>query len=389
METITPSKLKVIRTIDSVFKILVPKKRNQNTNIELDKIKKIIVLDPTALGDMIMLIPFLNVLRNNFKKAEITLVCASHGLKILKPLNIIDNFITFNGNSSFLGLKNLCKDRKHLKDTLKKINENNYDIAIEPRGDIRYIFFMSKFKSKYKISYSYSGGEYLLTHSYKMPDNYKSTHLIEDKIHLLELIGCKAEAKDYYPYLPKDTILKKDFIKTHNLKKYKLIGIHPGASKEIRQYPFYDKIVENINNKNLCFLIFKGYNEDNAVEKIEKKLKELNAKYYIISENLEKYIRLLSICDIVLCNDSGAGHISGAYGIKTYVFFGPEKPEGVRPYNEKNVKYINHNIDCKPCYCLQCPKEEQYCFSKINLEQVCNEIKKDIGNKTEVNYNEY
>lgn len=373
METVTPKKLKMLKPVNTLLSFFYHTKK-VNNSIDFKEVKRIIVLDPTAIGDIVMLIPFLNVLHKNFKNAEITLVCAKHAKSILETLSIVDNFIIFNGNNSFLSLKNIIKDRKHLKDIIKQINKKEYDIAIEPRGDIRYLYFMHYFNAKRKISFSYSGGECFLTDVYLMPESYRETHIIEDKLYLLKQIGCKIEKVDYYPHLEVDEKFKKEFIARHKLEKYHLIGIHPGASKLIRQYPYYDKIIEKTNNKNICYLIFKGYNEEEAVKKIEDKLKELKLKYIIINESFEIYLKTIGICDVVMCNDSGAGHIAAAYGIKTFVIFGPEKPSGIRPYNEQNVEYINYQSACKPCYKLECPLREQECFTKIDVEKIASKV---------------
>lgn len=373
METVTPQKLKILKPINSVLSVFFHTKKIDEP-IELSSIKNIIILDPTAIGDIIMSIPFLKTIKKNFKNAKITLVCAKHASVILEPLNLVDEFIIFNGNNSFLTIKNIIKDRKHLKNTIKRINKSTYDLAIEPRGDIRYLYFMHYFNAKRKISYSYSGGECFLTDVYQMPENYKETHIIEDKLYLLKQMGCEVNKEDYYPELIVDEKYKKQFKKNHKIGDKYLIGIHPGASKLIRQYPYYNKIVEKINHDDICFLIFKGFNEDEAVEKIEKTLKRIKAKYLIINETLDVYIKTLGICDIVLCNDSGAGHIAGAYGINTYVIFGPEKPSGIRPYNENNVNYINSECEFKPCYKLDCPLKEQYCFTKINTDEIAKNV---------------
>lgn len=373
METITPKKLKLLKPVNGFLSIFYHTRKIQEP-LNIANIKSLIILEPTAIGDIIMLIPFLKVIRKNFKNAKITLVCAKHAEIILKELNLVNQFIVFNGNNSFLSLKSFLKDRKHLKKTIQKINEKEYDLAIESRGDIRYLFFMHYFHAKRKISFSYSGGECFLTDVYDMPENYKDTHIIEDKLFLLKKIGCKIDKEDYYPSLNVDLKYKREFITKNKLEKYHLIGIHPGASKLIRQFPYYNKIIENIHSKNICYLLFKGYNEDEAVKKIEDTLIELKIKYIIINESFEIYLKTIGICDIVMCNDSGAGHIASAYGVKTYVIFGPEKPSGIRPYNEKNVEYIDYQLPCKPCYKLKCPLKEQECFTKINIKKMADKI---------------
>lgn len=378
MESVTPSKLKLLKPVNLLLSAVYHTEKI-DTPIDFKNVKKILVLDPTAIGDTVMLIPFLKVLKQNFTNASITLVCQKHAKFILNNLSLVDDFIIFKGNDCFLGIKNIIKSLDHLKETIKIVNKNEYDIAIEPRGDIRYLYFMHYMHARRKISYSYSGGECFLTDVFNMPKNYKDTHIIEDKLNLLKMIGCSFSEADKYPYMIKDSYLKDSFIKEHNLDGQLIVGIHPGASKKIRQYPYYGDIIKNIDRYDVFYIVFKGYNEDEAVKKIEEVLKTLDKKYIVLSESLEMYIKYVSICDLMMCNDSGAGHLSGAYGIVTYVFFGPERPAGIRPYNSENVRYINRDLECKPCYKLECPLKEQYCFTEINTKSVAKKIDEDLS----------
>lgn len=384
MEIANPKKVKLIKKISKIFSIFYHTKKIENP-INFEETKEIIIFDPAQIGDTIMIMPFLQSVRENFKNAKITLVCASHAKIILKDTNLIDNFIICNGAKSFLSITNIIKDFKNLKSVIKQINIKDYDIAIEPRGDFRYIYFMHFMHSKRKISFNYSGGECFLTDVIDMPENYKTSHITDDKLFLLEKIG--AENNKYLVpnlYITKELEdKKKNFIIEHHLEKYKLIGIHPGAREKIRRYEKFDELLKNIysKNKNVAFIIFEGIDEEIEVNKVLQAANECGAIAIKLKDNLENYLKNISIIDTMICNDSSAGHIANAYKIPTTVIYGPVNPEGIRPYNNKTaiLNCVSIPLKCKPCYgSNECPNGTYQCFNDINIDKLADEILKTI-----------
>lgn len=387
METITPYKKHIIKLVGNAISLFMKPEKKDFSKIDTDSIKSILIIDPMQIGDSIMLIPFLQSVRRNFKNSKISLLCTNAYKIVLKNTNLVDNFIIFEGEKAFdFPQKN--HSYKKLKELLAHINKNSFDIAIETRGDVRFIFFMKNINANRKISFSYSGGTRFLTFPVKMPGNYKETHMVDDKNYLLEQIGCKVNPLDKYPILPitKEILqIRKEIISSNNLENKKIIGFHPGARKEIRRYNNFDKILENLytKDKNLAFVIYEGIDEQTEVKRVEETAKRVGAPYIVIKESLENYLKRVPVSDILICNDSSAAHIANAYKIPTFVMYGPVKPAGIRPYNNVTayLNCVSIDLPCKPCYKAdKCPKKSQECFEKINVENISKDILKIVKN---------
>lgn len=385
METADPKKVKLIKKVSKILSVFYHTKKATD-KINFEDAKEVLIFDPSLIGDTIMNIPFLKVVKSNFKNAKITYLCAKHGETILKDTGLVDRFIICNGVQSFISVKNILKDFKHLKNVLKEVNKINYDVAIEARGDFRYIYYMHFMKAKRKISFNYSGGECFLTDVIDMPENYKTTHVTDDKIYLMKQIGAKIQENELTPDLPitnEMKLMKEKFIKENNLEDYKLIGIHPGAREKIRRFEKFDELLKNINekNKDVAFIVYEGVNEEEAVNKVINTAKECGARVVRSKSNLAEYIKMITYADAMICNDSSAAHISNAYRIPTTVIYGPVNPEGIRPYNNKTaiLNCISIPLECKPCYKTEtCPKGTYDCFNKINVEELTDVVLKSI-----------
>lgn len=85
------------------------------------------------------------------------------------------------------------------------LNKQLYDLAINPRGDFRDILYMYFVNAQRKISHTRTGGGFLLTDP--LPADYSDpySHAIEDRIYILDKLGCKYDDIDKYPILKLDS----------------------------------------------------------------------------------------------------------------------------------------------------------------------------------------
>ena len=211
-------------------------------------------------------------------------------------------------------------------------------------------------------------------------------HEIPYRLSLLKKMGFDMIKSPTYPILrtTKDQdSYNENYIKKYDLAGKNIIGIHPGASLKDKQYKKFPEVISLIADKidkgKDYILIFCGQSEEEMAAKVlfSARNKKLNA--HIVNENLENYIGLVSICNYMICNDSGAGHLAAAYGIPVTVVFGPVLPEMYAPMGENAVFTVSHKLSCKPCRRRECPNGDNICLTKIEANEVANVVEKMIS----------
>lgn len=359
------SKIKKIGIINRLLNLFYHTPKSKNI-IDLQDVRNILIIDPSAIGDIVMLIPFLSVIKKNMPFAKITLVCEKWAYTILENEKIVDSYVFMKKESFNFPLLHQ-RDRKIVKEKTKELSKIRFDLAIEPRGDLRYIYFLHLCNAVRKVSYNYTGGECFLTDVIQPCSSVE--HLVDDKMYLLHRLGFKFDEYDKIPRMkmnPADEILSgfqgcEDKIR---------IGIHPGASLKIKQWKYYCDLVRKIAvEQKFALFIFEGPGEHDVAEPVFKEAKALNKNVWLIKTELKKYIEILSVCDCIICNDSGAGHIAAAFRKIVIVIFGPVLPELARPYTDDGVFAISHNIDCKPCISSSCIHNCE-CINSISVDEV-------------------
>ena len=64
----------------------------------------------------------------------------------------------------------------------------------------------------------------------------------------------------------------------------------------------------------------------------------------------EELLRAISVCDLVVGNDTGALHVAAACGVPTVTLFGPTDPRKWNPIGSTPI-FLEH-LPCRPCYYL-------------------------------------
>lgn len=342
--------------------------------IQNNKIRNILIIDFSLMGDMIMDIPFIKTLRHNTPNAKITMVCMTWGEVILGDQGLVDEFIIFDGKNKLSSPKQVLLNFREIKHTIKKINTKKYDVGFEPKGDLRHTLFLHYTNCFRTVTYNYTGGDYLVTDSFS--PKLETRHLIDEKLDLLELSGFCIFDDDKTPQLSlseEAQNMAKAFLIENGINNKQIIGVHPGASNINKQYCHYPELVKKIANnfgEDVVFAIFEGPGEKEIVDSIVFPIAKENIHYVRIKRDTREYVALVSICNYMICNDSAAGHIAAAYGIPVVVVFGPVKMETALPRGTNKVIGISHDIECKPCTLSDCPLGTDECIKNVTVEEL-------------------
>jgi heptosyltransferase-2 len=76
-----------------------------------------------------------------------------------------------------------------------------------------------------------------------------------------------------------------------------------------------------------------------------------------------------TLCDAVICNDSGPMHMANATGVPVVALFGPGKLEWFGPRGGASHIVRVEDMPCRPCFDI-CKFAEAYCMTRISETDV-------------------
>jgi len=341
------------------------------------KIKNILVLQFWGIGETILTLPAIKVLRNKFPKAEIAILATDRNRDVYSGLNFFNRLLLINLNPFSIKLFMLKNIKK-------------YDLVIDFEEYLNISSIMAFFIGKRRIGFSHGIRSLLYTDKVKYNDKQ---HVTQTHLDLLKPLGIikKADKLEKLFINKKDKKIIDDFITKNNLKNKKLIGIAPGAAESARSriWPrdnfaeLADKLIEKYKNSKIIFIGSKEeYNLINDVISLTKnKEKTINAAGKI---TLKQTFYLISKCSLFISNDTGSMHIAAAMGIKTIGLFGPNVPVRWAPFGKGNVSVYKGNI-CKYSPCINVHKgevpecrfgEDNKCMKAISVDDVLGAVTK-------------
>ncbi|MEO5579333.1 MAG: glycosyltransferase family 9 protein [Gemmatimonadaceae bacterium] len=344
----TRGKRVALMVVDVVGRVAsyVPRQLWPPRPVSGEGIRKILVIEPWLIGDVVLVTPILQALRERFPLSHISLLAKPHAEVLLMHSGLADEVITvdFPWTATTGKYRPSRYDRRSIAALVQRLRASGFDLTIDCRMDIRSNAVAFATGAPRRIGYDFGGGSYLLTHTVAAAAD--DHHKVDDWLRLLEPIdaGGWSTAKSAADFVQRVTPLLRvtEAERSEAARRLRslgfadedlILGIHPGASQPRRRWPLEDfawvadELASRDSIKPLVFLDPENYGEQMS----------LKADAAFVSANLRELMAMLSHCDLLICNDSGPMHIADALNVPVVGIFTTGNPVWHRPYGERQV----------------------------------------------------
>ncbi len=311
-------------------------------NIDRSDIKNILVFKLCCLGDIVMMTPSINALKKNFPDARITIIVNSWVRGITGYLNNVDSVII----SDALYEKSIAGKLAGAMSLINELKKGKFDLVF--LGHRNNIFGLITKLAGIKYRLGFCGTKFLTNCEHFRDDIHESKRYLR----ILRSIGM--EDDESIPELKRIEERQKILTESGIDHRKKVVaifpfgGVNPGTDMNIKRWEL-QKFIELTNRISLAYpeceiLLLEG-------SESSEKIADGNFRDNVKIRKIET--RLISACDVMICNDTGAMHIAAAFGIPTMTIFGPTDPYLLAPLNPpgRNIhEVISKSVECSPCY---------------------------------------
>ncbi len=339
------------------------------------KIKSILVIKLTGLGDFAILLSSVYELKKTLQPEKLTLLSlANNGFDSINN-GLFDKTILMRKENIFTELVSV----------LRTIQKENFDLIIDFTFSPFITAFLTFFSNAHcSIGYKTMGIRRFL-YNYTLPvlpDKHISEAYYEAVRFCLNDPERKVKVRPIH--VPNDEKFIKSYFKTSAIAENEvLIGIHPcsltsGTYERHGIGERYGLLAKTLIAEFNAKIFFTGTPQEGLY--LQKILKEVDNKNIIFCFNLSlpQLYSLILRCNLFISIDSGPMHIASLLGVPTIGIFGPDTPVRYAPL-ASHSRYLYNEMDCSPCvitYKAQWnPCDSRKCMELISIEAIVNEAK--------------
>ena len=331
---------------------------------------KLLIRATNWVGDAILSLPALRVVRRKFPEAQIAILARPYVAEIYRDQAICDELIPYDAKSAHRG----WRGRELLAGELRALH---FDVALLLQNAFDAAWLAWRAAIPERIGYARDGRSLLLTKAIAVPQ--KGQIPAHEKFYYLELL----RRAGWIESLPDDAhiALRVADSARHRAAltlaqagarpKSLRVAVGAGASYGSAKCWPPDRFATVLNA--ICLrtetdIIFFGTAGEAAVsraiaENLQGKFVDLAGKTAIAD-----LPALLSQCHIFLGNDSGAMHVAAAVGLPVVAVFGPTDPMGTAPVTA-SATIVQQKPYCSPCFLRHCPIDHR-CMTAVTPAMV-------------------
>lgn len=300
--------------------------------------KNILLIKPSALGDVVTALPALNALRKAYPAAKIAWFVRPEFAPILDHSKNLDDMIIFD--RKLLG-KWWCKPKafKALCALISQLRKGQYDLVIDLQGLFRTALFawLTGSKNRYGMKNAREFASIFYSHKIDLPVD--SFHVIDQYMKIAASAGALADMVEFDIAPQQDAVVAVDKMLTEHGIEYSRFAIFvPGAAHNYKCWPaksFAELADRFAKDLNLPVIGIGTAGEKQLINDIIAFAESPVINFAGLTD-IPQLTALLDRASLTITNDTGPGHFAVALNTPTVMIFGPTNPSRIRPYGQPN-----------------------------------------------------
>lgn len=329
-------------------------------------LKRVLIRSVNWIGDAVMTLPAIGVIREFFPQAEISVLANPLVSQVFKHHDWVDKVITFDRNGlhkGFFGRIRLAAEiRQHAFD-LVIIMPNSLDGAIVP--------WLAGIPVR--LGKKSDGRSLLLTHGFPVSLQPEAVHQSQNYLAMLRYFGITGSEKEQrlQTTVEEDRKIASRLAEAGISDTDFVVGINPGATYGAAKRWYPDRFAAVASRLSADIgarvVITGGPGETAIAADIEQDLAG-NSLNLAGKTSVRELMALLKRCNLLITNDSGPMHLAAAFGVPLVAIFGSTDHTTTFPLSDKAV-VVREPVDCAPCMKRECPTDH-ICMLAVTSEKV-------------------
>ena len=319
--------------------------------------ERVLIIKPSALGDIVHTLPVLLLLRRKFPAARIDWLVNPAFASLLRGHRLLNDVVPFDRRRFGRAWREWSAARE-LVDFAVGLRRRRYDLVIDLQGLLRSGLLTWQTGAATRVGFAAAREGAALAYTHVVPSRGDERHAVERYLDVAEALGCGRGPVAF------DFDIHADVRQSvHDLVgdgKYAVLL--PGTNWPTKRWPA-ERFAELVGpiRRHFGFRVFLAGANDVA------HLAFPDAVSLAGKTDQKQLVVLLEKASLVVANDSGPMHIAAALGRPLVTLFGPTNPVRTGPYGRPDT-VLQLDLVCRPCYARQCL--HQSCLRWVGADDV-------------------
>ncbi|MEX2489386.1 MAG: lipopolysaccharide heptosyltransferase II [Pseudomonadales bacterium] len=329
----------------------------------MDSSRRILVVGPAWVGDMVMSQCLYKVLKAQYPEATIDVLAPPVSLPLVSRMEEVSRGIVQRTGHGELKLR-------YRWDLGRKLRENHYEQAIVLPNSFKSA--LVPFLANIERRTGFRGeSRYYLLNDMRLLDKRRLPRMVDRFVALGLPESTYDPARVEYPSLLIDKTNQIEQCTALSLDTSRpILGLCPGAEYgEAKKWPesHYATLADYAIQRDMQVWVFGTRQDSDTYQRIRLSMPADSREYLVDltgKTSLLDAVDLLALSRLVVTNDSGLMHVAAAVGCPTAVIYGSTSPDFTPPLSDK-TEIVSDSLPCSPCFQRTCPLGHKNCLNLL------------------------
>ena len=337
--------------------------------------QKLLIVQPSWVGDAVMATPTLRAIRELYPDAHISYLMRRYVKDLYGGMPWADQIITYRTG------KTKKKAGKGLFDLSARLRAAKFDFAILLPNSFKSALICKMANIPRIFGYERDGRGFLLSdrllpvkdkgkfvpspiiHAYLGMARYLGSKTRDLKMELFVTDSDRREAAEVFARAGLISGLDRPASRGQSPMILLNPGAQYGAAKVWKSEYFAELADRFIQDLNATVLLSSAPRERVIIESIKKQMKHSAVDLSAAGVTLGSLKEIVRRCDLMVTNDTGPRHIAAAMQVPVVTIFGPTYPQWTEIYYPQE-RQVSVKVFCGPCQKKVCPLDHR-CMTQV------------------------
>ncbi|ULA60183.1 MAG: Lipopolysaccharide heptosyltransferase I [Nitrospira sp.] len=336
-----------------------------------DPVRRILLIKPSSLGDIVHAMPTLAALRERFPQAEVTWLVKRQWASLVEVIKGVDHICAVEqGLTGWLG-------------RVPELRAAGFDLVVDLQGLLRSgaMAWLSGCGRRVGFANAREGSPYFYTQ--RVAVSTGSMHAVDRYLLVAEALGAARPKEPRFDFIDRaeDRQAVEVLLAAAGLSATSpWVAMNVSARWETKRWPSqqFAEAADRLAEAQGLPIVFMG----GPAERPETRavIARMRTKAVDLTGQTPVGLLpgLLRHAAVLVTNDSGPMHIAAAVGTPVVALFGPTDPVKTGPYGQGHV-VLSNPVECRPCFRRECSRAVTLeCLSGVTSEQVVRAVQQQL-----------